>query len=489
MKAALTVLPLGPGDPSLLTLQSAEALQSGKPVFLRTGRHPVSAWLKEKGIPFSTFDELYESSETFEEMNLQIARLLLEKAREHPVIYAVPDPTCDTSVSLLLREAESRGIPVALCPGVSIADACLAACGAAADRNQIQILPAADFISGIYHPSLPVLITEVDSALLAGEVKLKLSDYDEECESDICFLPPSEALFRQVRHIPLQELDRQKKYDQTAAVYVPGRDPLARKRFTFQDLEYIMERLRARDGCPWDQAQTHSSLRPYLVEEAWEAVDAIDAEDTDHLADELGDVLLQVVFHTSIAAACEEFSMTDVLTHICRKMIIRHPHLFPDAAVLSSRPQAVSTDRDWEKIKRAETGSRTVGESLNDVSASLPALKYAAKVHKKLDQWPGYGRKAAEVADSLRQAADSLMEGTTLREDRMALLLLEAMDLCRLCGTDGEILLHGAVNRMKERWQGAEKLILSEGKRPEALTASELRAYLSRSAEQNENLK
>jgi tetrapyrrole methylase family protein/MazG family protein len=130
--------------------------------------------------------------------------------------------------------------------------------------------------------------------------------------------------------IPLYQLDNQKHYDHTAAVFLPGVDYLHRARHTFEDLERIVSRLRAPDGCPWDSVQTHRSLTPYMVEEAWEVVNAIEEDDPDHLADELGDVLFQVFIHASIGKSCGEFTLTDILTDICRKMIHRHPAVFDE---------------------------------------------------------------------------------------------------------------------------------------------------------------
>ncbi len=483
MNVRVTVVPLGPGDPSLLTLQSAETLRGGAPLFLRTERHPVSLWLREQGIPFSSFDALYDAFDTFEEMNRAIAERLLSAAGKGPVLYGVPDPLTDTSVALVLREAEAAGIQTAVLPGVSTADACLSACGDLTGEDGVLIQSAQEFLQSGYDPTRSLLITELDSPLLAGEVKLRLCEFDEESESEVGFLPPSEKARRSAQRIPLQELDRMKHYNQTAAVFVPGRDYLHRRRFVFRDLEEIMTRLRSRDGCPWDGEQTHESLRPYLVEEAWEAVDAINQEDMDHLSDELGDVLLQVVFHASIGESFDEFTMTDVVTHICRKMIIRHPRLFPKAAVLPSQPEAVDSVLDWEKIKRQETGSKTVGESLNDVSPTLPALKYASKMHRKLDQWPGCRRSLTEIAAEIRELSGGLIRGDKLQEDALADLLLSIADLCHLGEADGEILLHGAAEALKRKWQEAEKAILRDGKKPEALSKDKLQACIKAASE------
>ncbi len=486
MNTRLIVVPLGPGDPDLLTVRSLHLLRSAKVLYLRTARHPVASWLDQQGISYTSLDSLYDSCETFEEMNREIADRLLQDAVHHQVIYAVPDPGCDTSVQTLISAAAAAQISVDVLPGVSEADSCLAACSSFNPGNGMLIIPADDFIQNSYDPSLSLLITELDSSLLAGEVKLKLSEYDEDGESKIVYLKPAESISRPVDIIPLRDLDRQKHYDQTAAAFIPGRDYFHRTRYIFRDLENIMSRLRAQDGCPWDQAQTHESLRPYLVEEAWEAVDAIDAQDPDHLSDELGDVLLQVVFHASIGTSFDEFSMTDVISKICRKMIIRHPQLFQGASVLPVHPESLTSVRDWEKIKRTETGRKTVGDSLDDISVTLPGLKYAAKVLKKLDQWPGSGKKTDEILSDIRSLTEELLSEGKLNEESMGLLLLSLTDLCRHYGLDGEILLHAAVNRLKSVCQAAEKSIISDGKTPELLTAHELSDYFKNAADHHD---
>ena len=358
MKHTLTVVPLGPGDPALLTLRAADLLRSGIPVVFRTSHHPVAAWLTEQGFPFSSLDALYESAEDFDAMNHAMVQSLLERVRHGDLLYAVPDPLSDRSVSLLLREAAKKA-DVRVLPGVSLVDTGLAACRGQLDQSPYQTVSAADFSAFPWNPSLPLLITELDSQLLAGEVKLKLNEMLED-QTSVFLLPPSGGAAPVPLSIPLWELDRRKRYDQTVSLLVPGLDYLHRRRFRFEDLVEIMSRLRGRDGCPWDADQTHLSLRPYLVEEAWEAVDAIDHEDMDHLADELGDVLLQVVFHASIGASFDEFTCTDVMTNICRKMMQRHPQLFQEAAVLPDSLREPGQSLTWEEMKQRETGIRLI---------------------------------------------------------------------------------------------------------------------------------
>ena len=203
----------------------------------------------------------------------------------------------------------------------------------------------------------------------------------------------------------------------------------------------------------YEYHQTHDTLKPYLVEEAWEAVNAIDAGDMQHLADELGDVLLQIVFHASIARSYDEFTLTDVTTHICRKMIGRHPHVF-GAGHFDTAEQV--SDR-WETMKLRETGSKTVGESLEDVSPGLPALKYAIKVQKKAMQLESYRRDPAVIRREITACSEKLLSPDgKLDPEVLGELLLRCTELSHRCGQDAEIILHETVDRFKSAFRAGE---------------------------------
>ena len=480
MKLSITVVPLGPGHPDLLTLQSAEALKSARRLILRTERHLVASWLKEQNHPYESLDSFYDSYEDFDRMHRAMAEYLWGEAVKSPLVFGVMDPGQDGAVHALKRSVPLDGV-LQILSGLSLRDACEASLPAGADApgsdfpDSFRVFSAVDFLSAPADPALSLWILELDSPLLAGDVKLRLADVYED-DLEVFFFPPSDQLRRSCRRIPLYRLDAMPAYDQTAALFIPGSSFLCRGRYAFGDLDRIVTRLRAPDGCPWDRVQTHASLTPYMVEEAWEAVGAIEDGDMDHLADELGDVLFQVFIHASIARSFDEFTMTDVLSHICHKMIERHPHVF----LRSDGETADQIAADWEKIKRRETGSRTVGDTLNDVSPSLPSLKYAIKLHKKLAQLPALRRDPALVAEDIRSCADRLLNPDgSLSEEKMASLLLACTELCRLSDRDAEILLHRAADRLKKRYQAAENKIFHDQKVPESLTKQELCVYLS----------
>lgn len=366
----LTIIPLGPGDPNLLTLGSVQALKSAQRLILRTRRHPVADWLEKEGVAFETLDDLYDSSYDFDELNAAAAKKLWQLA---PAAYAVADPAWDETVAAL-HAACPKGGHIDTLPGVSLADQCLADLPQGRKEPGLTLLPAQDVEAAVLCPTRPLLVTELNSPILAGQVKLKLMNLYPD-EQPITFFAPG----GQVKTIELSDLDRQKAYDHTACVYLPGLDYWQRQRHDLHDLIAIMARLRGFDGCPWDREQTHETLRPYLIEEAYEVAAAIDADDPDQLADELGDSVLQAVFHADIARQHGEFEWEDITTAICQKMIRRHPHIFGDMQGLSE----AELNASWEKIKREEKGIDTVADMMADVPAALPQLIRAQKVLKK----------------------------------------------------------------------------------------------------------
>ncbi len=472
-RRSLTVVSIGPGDVSLLNQATVDTLCGASPLILRTDHHPLVSWLNERDISYVSLDDLYESSDDFDRMHAEMAKRVWQLAADgRHAVYAVPDLLTDRSVDELYRYIPESCSEPEIIPGFSYADYYLARCRGLISSGNIRIVSASEFLSSFYDPEQSLLITEVDGTITAGEIKEHLSSFFDE-ESSVWLI---QAAGRPVS-LPLYELDRKKKYDNMTAVLVPGSDFLHHCRNTIHDLLNIMERLRAPDGCPWDSIQTHDSLRPYMVEEAWEAVNAIDDNDPDHLADELGDLLFQIVFHASIGKSFGEFDFADVVTNICTKMIHRHPHVFGSKHV--SSPDEVSDT--WEEIKRQETGSRTVSESLNDVSPGLPALKYAIKVNKKAQQLPSWRRNPSDIADEIRSLSGLLLTADgSLDEKAMGKILFLCTHLCHRTDRDAEIILHQAVDRFKSAFSRMENEVKSAGKAPETLTFEEICIYLNK---------
>ena len=450
MSPSIVIVNIASGDPEILNAKTVHSIKEGGHLILRTSRTPLVSWLEQEKIAYSSLDDLYDKVEDFDELSSTIVDYLWSAADLSPVVYAVADCMTDSTVSSLFHSRPADG-QLTVVPGVGLSDLFQSAVRSVLSESDLRTVSATAFLSRPYEPNSSVLITELDNPILAGEVKLRLST---------CLDDESKVVYLHHRNSPemiqLYELDRQAHIDHLSAVLIPGSAYLNRNHFVFHDLISIMDRLRAPDGCPWDKAQTHFSLRPYMIEEAWECVAAIEQNDPDHLADELGDLLFQIVFHSSIGSDFDEFTMTDVINSICRKMIHRHPHVFVDNA---SSPAAAPSVEEWEKLKRSETGSKSVQESLDDVSPAVPALIYAAKIFKKTSILSPSGRSSAEILSDIRQLNKSLDDPSTLtNEIFMGSALLLYAELCFSLNLDGEILLHNAVTSYKKRIQLSENV-------------------------------
>lgn len=476
MKAGITVVSLGPGDPKLLTLQTAEALRKARCLILRTSRHRTADWLRDEGIPFSDFDALYDEYEDFDALHEEMARRLWSIAAEKSVTFAVIDAQTDGSVRMLRQSCPKNG-QISILPGVTMADNCLSLLPETfAHAGKVRILPAMDALEAIPDPYTPLLITEVFDRMLACDLKLHLSDLYGD-EAPVVIFPSSAKINRRPLEIPLMELDRQRTYDHTVCLYVPAMPLERRQRYCFEDLLQVMHVLRQR--CPWDGEQTHDSLRKYLIEEAYEAVGAINEDDMDHLADELGDVLLQIAFHADIAQEIGEFSMSDVTTAIVRKLIYRHAHIFGDVHCET----AEEVSQSWERLKKAEKGLTTQASVLADVSHGLPALMRASKVQKKAAQVGFDWDNAIDALPKIHEEAEEVLAELTASRDpgeELGDLLFSCVNVARLADQEPELLLQAATEKFIRRFTAMEKLIISDEKSLEGLTLPEMDVYWNR---------
>ena len=227
--------------------------------------------------------------------------------------------------------------------------------------------------------------------------------------------------------------------------------------YGMEDLLRIMELLRAPGGCPWDREQTHQSIRRNMLEEAYEAVEAIDEEDPEHLKEELGDVLLQVVFHACMAAEEGLFTFDDVVDGVAKKMVFRHPHVFGTVRAEDS-VQALDT---WDAQKREEKAQRTATDTLEAVARSLPALWRAEKVQKKAKKagfdWPDVSGALDKLSEELEELETAVAEGTNVEEE-LGDLLFAAVKVGRFLGLDSELALHAACEKFIRRFRRTEEL-------------------------------
>ncbi len=251
------------------------------------------------------------------------------------------------------------------------------------------------------------------------------------------------------------------------------------QRRSFADLVAILHRLRSPGGCPWDAEQTHESLRPYLIEEAYEVLEAIDASDDAELRDELGDLLLQVVFHSELASERSAFDIGDVVENICAKLVRRHPHVFADVKVGS----AAEVERNWSEIKKIERAGRGQERSsvLDGVPRALPALTRAHRLGEKASSvgfdWSAAAEVRLKVAEELAEADAAAAAGDPdAFEEELGDLLFAIASWARLSDLHAEHALEGALAKFSERFRALEREMDEQGRDMKTCSPDELEA-------------
>lgn len=436
-----------------LTLDAIDALTSGARIVLHTERCGCADWLREKGLAFESLDALYDACDDFDAHAEAAAQAVLDVASGGDVVYGVLDVRDLSAVRLAARG------DVTVVPGPPAEGALLALAA-----GEARCVTASDWEDFHLSARENCFVRELDGRALASEVKLKLMEVYPE-ESEVWLLRGDRA----PEKIPLYALDRAEGLDHRACVLAPAQADIHRlERYDFEHLVEIIRFLASPNGCPWDRVQTHETLRPTMLEEAYEVIDAIDAGDPDHLYDELGDMLLQVVLHAEIGRKHGEFDIGDVTTAICRKMIARHTHVFGrDHADDAGEVMGL-----WSRNKMTERGQSTRTEALRDVTRALPATLRSAKVLRRAAE---VGIGSESVAEAISDCRERLRDG--MDEAALGNALIALCNAARLCGVDPELALNGAADRFVDRFGRAEAQMLENGGRFEDLSPQRLREY------------
>ena len=405
--------------------------------------------MTEAGIAFETFDALYERSRSYEAIVRAIVREVRRLGKECSVCYCVDgSPAEDRAAQALMKYAQTQVVD-----GVSKASA------AAVKAGIGNFLALSAYDAAEAKLALPLVVYDLADAALAGDVKLALCN---------AFGDDAPALFvrgGRAEKIALWEADRQKCYDATCALVVPEIPLLEKKRFDLEDCLAVLRRLRAPDGCPWDRAQTHKSIRINAIEEAYELVDAIDADDPAKMCEEAGDVIMQAAFHTLIEEERGNFNMTDVLSGICEKLITRHTHVFgQDKAAGADGALSV-----WEKNKMREKHQTTYTQSLYAVPGNFPACMRAQKVGKRAAKCGMDFLSPVSASEKLGEEAAELIQALKQGDERAVFeesgdLLFSAVNTCRLAGVDSEQALAAATDKFIKRFEVFESLAKRDGK-------------------------
>jgi tetrapyrrole methylase family protein / MazG family protein len=454
------VIGLGPGSPRHLTVEARSYLASGNPLYLRTLKHPAARYVAARSEQARSFDYLYDQGSSFEEVYRTITRILLKQSKQHNLIcYAVPGhPNVgEATVERLKRIAPRLGVEIKLVAGLSFLEPLLS-------QLQLDLLDGVTVLDALTiekmkEPALNHLIlAQVYNKTIASRVKLKLLELYPD-HYPVLIVNAAGMTRAGTKRTRLCALDHHDLFDHYTTLYL---SPF--KGGSIGDLIELMARLRAPDGCPWDRKQDHLSLRQYLIEEAYEVVAAIDSGNDREIIDELGDLLLQVIFHSQIGREENRFDFNDVVEAISKKLIRRHPHVFGSRNAVDADAVKVL----WEEMKSVERDEDQHRFSLQ-VDEALPALLRAFKIQKKAAKvgfdWPTIGgplEKAREELSELEEACNSGSQDAV--EEELGDFLFTLVNLARFLKVNPELALGRTTGKFIARFSYIMEQVVKSGK-------------------------
>ena len=446
----ITIVGLGPGDSEYLTMNAINVLKKSEKVFIRTEKHPTNEYLKSLGIEYETFDVVYESSETFDDVYEEIVNKLIFYAKEDPITYAVPgNPfVAEKTVELLIEKYEN----IEFVYGVSFIDAVISVLklDPVKGLSVIDALSLHD-ISNRNHN----MIIQVYNQMVAANLKTQLSRYYSDDQEVYIIKSAGVKAYESVIKRKLWELDHYNDYDHlTTLVIYPVEENLRLK--NMDDLVEIMRVLRGDNGCPWDRKQTHKSLKKYLIEETYEVFEAIDKEDSKLLEEELGDLLLQIVFHGLIEEEMGYFNLDDITNSICEKLIRRHPHVFGNLS--ANTPEEV--EKIWNAVKKEEK-SKDYSSRMNEISKSSPVLFRAMRVQKIAKEvgfdWDDAIPAINKIHEEIKELQEAIDENEVPHiEEELGDLFFAVVNVARLLKVDSEIALDKSTSKFIKRFNYIE---------------------------------
>ncbi len=507
----ITICGLGPGGSGRVTEETAALLADQPRVFLRTARHPGVETLIEAGQSghsgqsgrVTSFDHVYEQAASFDEVYRTITDEVLRSAHSlGQVVYAVPGSplVLERSVRHLRAADGADGITIELLPAISFLDDVWARLSIDPVDDGVRMVDGLRFATDAADQRGPLLVAHAHAQWVLSDIKLAL---DVGPEQKVVVLQRLGTDEERIFEVAWPDLDRVVEADHLTSLYIP--ELAAPVGLQLARSVEMMKRLR-RD-CPWDQTQTHRSLRKYLIEEAYEVLDAIDglpieqprsadrspsgqevpsgqgvpsgeeagsvsepepvpiaAPDADgyvDLEEELGDLLFQILFHCELASEAGQFTIAEVAEGLTDKMIRRHPHVYGDGQSVESETADGSTVAGWEQLKLAEKGRDSV---LDGIPRSLPALALAEKTLKKAD-----GKGATADLGPLEDHLSALLGGGADPQDdsdpahRVGQVLLAMVEVGRRLGVDSELALRQSIDRAGQRFRTAEATGESDG--------------------------
>lgn len=445
----ITVVGLGPAGASYLSTAVVDLMAAAERTLVRTTRHAAAAGL----IGVESLDHHYEEADTFEEVYRAMVEELVTVAGHHapvPIVYAVPGSPLIAERTVELLRADSR-VDVSIVPGLSFLDLAWERLGLDPLSEGVRLVDAERFAAQTDGRAGPCLVAQCWSQSLLSEIKLSAGEHEDHVPPEVVLLHHLGLDDEQIVPVSWWDMDRTIAPDHLTSLFIPRRER-ARGMDEMARLEELVRTLRAQ--CPWDRAQTHTTLMPHLLEESYEVLDALGdvgaPEDAGgsafaHLEEELGDLLFQIVFHARLAEEEGRFTLADVARGVHDKLVHRHPHVFGDVNAATAEEVA----SNWEEIKQQEKGRSSVTDGIPN---ALPALLLSTKLQRKAlavdlhvpaigDGPAGLPQQIAALADDLPVVADADAPPTAASaaiERLVGDLLFGLADLSRRLGIDPE---------------------------------------------------
>ncbi len=457
MTPRIVVVGLGPGGHDHVTVETLQVIERIPHRYLRTARHPSADLVPAA----STFDGVYESADRFADVYSSIVESLVAAAHEHgEVLYAVPGSPLVLERTVRLLQADER-VDCVLLPAMSFLDLVWARLGIDPVESGVRLIDGHEFAAAAAGVSGPVLIAHTHAEWVLSDVKLAVED--ARGDEPVVILQGLGTPGESITTTTWSELDRAVEPDHLTCVYVPSLGvPVGHGYVRFHQLARTL-----REQCPWDREQTHRSLMPYLVEETFELVDALEALDPDDpvtedaLVEELGDLLYQIEFHATIAEQAGRFSIADVTEGIHDKLVRRHPHVFGDVAA----DDAGTVVANWDDIKREEKGRRS---AFDGVARSLPALAYAQQLMGKAAKvgfdWPDVAGPLAKVDEEVAELRAAIAGGDAARiADELGDVAIALVNVARHTDVEAELAVRAAASKFRRRFEGVEAVAAERG--------------------------
>ena len=446
----VTIVGLGPGGPQYVTQQTLDAIAATPHRFIRTTRHPSAALVGEA----TSFDDIYESADTFADVYAEITERLVAAATTHgTILYAVPGSPLVLERSVRHLSNDVR-VECAILPAMSFLDVAFARLGVDPVEAGVRLIDGHEFVTAAAGDHGPMFVAHTHANWVLSDIKLAVEGATG--DEPVVILQRLGTPDEQIVHTTWAELDRTVEADHLTSIYIPRLGaPVGAALVGFHQLARTL-----REQCPWDKEQTHQSLIKYLLEETYEVVDALEALDLDEpstdtaLIEELGDLLYQVEFHATIAEQQGRFTMVDVVEGIHDKLVRRHPHVFGSVTA----DDADTVVANWDAIKHAEKNRTSV---FDGIATSQPSLSYAYHVQRKAAKvgfdWPDVVGALPKIAEETAELHEALESGNRQHIDaELGDLLFAVVNVARHLDIEPEVALRVATHKFRRRFEQVE---------------------------------